>query len=274
MRTVLSLPCPLGLAIAIAMIASPAHADPTHTRGVTCIGGGLRAPPEFSQISPGRAEYHFSGVCTTRTGRSVGYRIDATWTPSESNPGNANASEIYHVDFVSGPSMPGVAVVGWRCARDPWLNDADCVRIGATVPEQPSEFWEEFGAKSLPVSRLSIPRDQRAALRDQYARVNGQAVRPSLVARPITATSGIGIEPPKTRTEDRVSASIDETALNPQPLPPEPPPERTATTPATPVVPTHQETGIIIVGGKNPAPRPIKPAVRASARPAPPIRHE
>lgn len=258
----------LGLtALALCFGTTPSHADPTHTRGVTCIGGGLRAPPEFTQVSPGRAEYHFSGVCTSRTGVSIGYRIDATWTPSETAPGKANASEVYHVDTVSGPSMPGVAVVGWHCARDPWLNDADCVRVGATVPEQPAEFWEEFGAKSLPASRFAIAREQRAALRDQYAHANGQHDRPDLISRPAAANTGVRLEPPKTRIPDRTSASSDETALNPQPLPPEPPPERAAATSTMPAKTTHEETGIIIVGGTTPAPRVIQPAARAKTRP-------
>ncbi len=255
------------IAAALSVSAPAAQADPTHTRGVTCIGGGLRAEPEFTQVSPGRAEYHFSGLCTSRTGKSIGYRIDATWTPSETQADNANASEVYHVDTVSGASMPGIAVVGWHCTRDPWLNDADCVRVGATLPVEPAEFWEEFGTKSLPASRLAIPRERRAALREQYALANGQRQRPGLLTRSNTAAGGVDLTPPAQRLSERASASSDDASLNPQPLPPEPPPEVSATTTAIPVAPNREATGIIIVGGKATTPKVLKPTVRSNVQP-------
>lgn len=76
----LRFPLPLASTIAFAPVVG---ADPPRTPSVSCTGGGLSDHPTFSQALSGRAEYHFSGVCTTREGQDFGYRAAATWTPSE-----------------------------------------------------------------------------------------------------------------------------------------------------------------------------------------------
>ncbi len=59
----------LSLSVVIGLFATSASADPPRTPSVTCNAGGLAAHPKFTQVSPGRAEYNFSGVCSARGGR-------------------------------------------------------------------------------------------------------------------------------------------------------------------------------------------------------------
>ncbi len=251
------------LAIAVATVMPVAHADPPRTPGVTCTDGGLNAHPAFTQVSPGRAEYHFSGVCTAREGQFLGYRIDGTWTPSETAPGNANASEIYHVDTLSGPSQTFTAVVGWRCAEDPWLHDVDCARIGDNIPDAPSEFWEEFGRGLRPSSRRGIPSDQRPGLLAEYARANGAFDRSQVVTDTVRDTRG-AYRAATVQQNNDTYRQIDAVALNPQPLPPGPPdPDQMAVQPTTAKTGNGTNAAIIIVGGKTLDQRARKIKVRA-----------
>ena len=209
---------PAGVAIALA--ATAAHADPPRTPAVTCNGGGLTARPTFNQVSPGRAEYHFSGVCTTREGRFLGYRLDATWTPSETNPANANASEIYRIDSLSGPSQSYVVILGARCERDPWLNDASCTRVGDNMPDELRELWPELGSSLFPYSRRGIPYDQRDALRAEYAHVNGSFDRSQLVTERVRSDDNNKFGAATARKSHSVYRPGEAVTLNPQPLPP------------------------------------------------------
>jgi hypothetical protein len=239
-------------AAALLLGVSPesAQADPKKTPGVTCTAGGMRSPPDFTQRPPGRADYHFSGVCTSREGESLGYRIDGTWTPNDTG-GKANASEVYRVDRLSGASESFTAIVGWRCDADPWLHDTHCTRIGDNIPGAPAAFWEQFGRGAMPSSRRALSADQRSALLADYERANGR--RPALKTRDtIIADKAFGIAlpaPGTTRDPIRPARTRDDAALNPQPLPPEPDPTPVpARTPAASS--THAATSIIIVGGR------------------------
>lgn len=254
----ISLPIAISAALAIAaMMSAPcAHADPKRTPGVKCTAGGLSAPPKFTQVSPGRAEYNFSGVCITREGQSLGYRIDGTWTPNETS-GNANASEVYRVDRVSGPSESFTALVGWRCDADPWLHDTHCTRVGDNIPEEPSAFWEEFGRGSMPPSRRALSAEQRASLLADYERANGGR-RLGTVSDHVSADANprqLILAPGTTRDRARKN-TVDDAALNPQPLPPEPDPDPNPATRKvrTPAKDTGETKAIIIVGGKTPTP--------------------
>ncbi len=161
-------------ALAIASLTTPvAQADPQRKPALQCTAGGLTAQPKFTQLSPGRAEYSFSGACISGDGHSFAYRVDATWTPSETGKGNANATEILHIDMTSGPSHSYTILLGGQCGADPWLYNVQCERIGDNVPEEVSAWWYDVTSAPFPFSRLGIPHGQRAALRKKYDRANG-----------------------------------------------------------------------------------------------------
>ena len=244
----------LPMALAALTAVHVAGADPRPTPAVTCNAGGLAGPPKFTQVSPGRAEYNFSGVCTTRDGRSLGYRLAATWTPSETRYPNANASEIWRIDTLSGPSQSYDVVFGASCRADPWLNDAPCKRVGDNLSDELRELWPELAKDLFPYSRGMIPRDQRSALRDEYDRANGKFDRSRVLTDNVRADAGsrYGSAMQTTQQGGSVQAVVDEVALNPQPLPPGPPDPDPKPAAAASPADAAAKAGIIIVGGKTP----------------------
>ena len=241
----------VGFAMVAALAASGVRADPRPTPVVTCTAGGLTTPPKFTQASPGRAEYSFSGVCTARdSGRMLGYRVDATWTPTESNPANANASEVFRVDTLSGPSQSFTVVLGARCDADPWLNAARCTRVGDNVPDELQQLWPGFADSLFPFTRNGISRDQRDALRAEYARNNGGSERSQRVMQGVR--TGSGSHAGVSQQIGAADRPADAVSLNPQPLPPKPV-DRQQVQPATAGAPSRaDQAGIIIVSGKTP----------------------
>lgn len=274
-----------------------AQADPPRAE-LNCSDGGLAAHPNFTQVSPGRAEYIFSGACIAHDGRSFAYRVGGTWTPSETNPANANASETWRIDMLSGPSRSFDVIMGAHCTADPWLNNAQCARLGDNVPIELRALWPGLVGSTFPRSRYGIREDQRVSLRAEYARANTkwQSVPPATERIQIrerhVGTAGV-------RQAGGVNQTIGKVALNPQPLPPGPDAEITqpaqsgAFNPAAnenkralnpqPLPPGPDsgrmqrvqgaqadrgaETGIIIVSG-NPAPQLGLPAAKKKLNPA------
>ena len=236
------------------------HADPRRGPSIKCTPGGLTEHPTFNQASPGRAEYHFAGACIRTDGRSFGYRADATWTPTEAGP-NANASEIYHITATSGRSVTYDVILGGRCESDPWLNRATCTRVGDNVSDDVRALWPELLDTSFPNSKYGVLEEQRAAMRAEYARANGNAILPRPFAEQPQRERGIGLDARNAAIQQpagRPRPSTDATSLNPQPLPPEPAgtsPNKSASDAAT----TAAETGIIIVSGNQTKPIDIHP---------------
>ncbi len=252
----------VGFAMAAALSTSDVHADPPRTPAIACHGGGLTAPPEFSQAPPGRAEYSFSGVCTTRDdGRMLGYRVDATWTPTESNPANANASEVFRVSTLSGPSQSFTVVLGAHCEGDPWLNHARCTRVGDNVPDELHQLWPEFSDSLFPFTRDGIRHDQRDALRAEYARNNGGIERSKRIMQGVRIGNGGHAGVP--RQAGVVDSPADAVSLNPQPLPPLPPDRQRMQSTAIGTPARATEAGIIIVSGKTPYRNEIRPEAGA-----------
>ncbi|MET0808958.1 MAG: hypothetical protein ABWX93_09415 [Pseudoxanthomonas sp.] len=237
------------------------RADPPQTPAVSCNGGSLAAPPVFSQVSPGRAEYKFSGVCTARdSGRMLGYRVLATWTPSESNPANANAAEVFQVSTLSGPSQSFTVVMGARCEQDPWLHHSRCTRVGDNAPEELLELWPGLTDSAFPFNRNGIGQSQRGQLQAEYARANG-GERSQRLLQGMHVNAG--------RPQDAalqqgagVGHAADAVSLNPQPLPPRPPSD--AAVQATSAGRRAAEAGIIIVSGTT----PLREAQRTQAETA------
>ncbi len=217
--------------ILIAFGVTAAHADPPRSAAVTCTGGGLTAPPRFGTVPPGVAEYSFSGVCTTRAGQDLGYQATATWTPSESNPANANASEIYRISSLFGPSWSETVILGARCDSDPWLNPAArCSRIGDNMSDELRGLWPDLVTGLFPYSGRAIPYGEQDVLRAQYSRANGST--------------------------DRIDDPIERVGLNPQPLPPGGVPDLQVQGQSS-VQRAGTNAGIIIVSGRD-----VDPVVR------------
>lgn len=221
---------PLLLVAVFLALASPAaQADPPRTSALQCAGGGLAAPPEFTQVSRGRTEYRFSGACIGREGHSFAYRVDATWTPTENGRGNASATEILHIDMTSGPARSYSILLGASCGADPWLYPGTtCQRIGDNVPAEVREWWWDVTSAPFPFSRRGIPHGQHASLRAQYDRANGvfdsrslYSERTSIETVEKVGTQAAGME----MTEQAVAAAAR---------------------------PTGGEAGIIIVSGNTP----------------------
>lgn len=245
----------LSLMLAGLLTAHAVDADPRPSPAVACNAGGMTAHPIFDQVSPGRAEYSFSGVCTTREGLYLGYRLAATWTPTEPYP-NANASETYRITTLSGPSKSFDVVFGAHCRADPWLNDAPCKRIGNNLSDELRALWPELGEALFPYSRNQVPRDQRAALRAEYDRANDKFDRSRLLhdgVRSADDRHGGAAMKAGSKASGTIRAVHDDVALNPQPLPPGPPdPDPMPSAPApAPAAGKGSKAGIIIVGGKS-----------------------
>ena len=251
MRVVNLLPWAL-TALAVFAGIDLVQADPRPSPSVTCNAGGLTAHPIFNQVSPGRAEYSFSGVCTTREGLYLGYQLVATWTPTEAHP-NANASEIYRITTLSGPPRSFDVIFGAHCRADPWLNNPPCKRVGDNLSDELRALWPELGKDLFPYSRASVPRDQRDALRAEYERANGRLNRARAMSD-VASSGKYGTAAQATAQQaGGIRAVVDEVALNPQPLPPEPP-DPDGIRPAQDTVSAAGDkgakAGIIIVGGK------------------------
>jgi hypothetical protein len=260
--------------------ANIAHADPPRVP-TSCTSGGLTEQPKFNQVSPGRAEYNFSGACITHDGRSFAYRASGTWTPSETESTNADATEIYHVDTTSGPAVSYVVIFGANCGIDPWLYQAACRRIGDNMPVELRALWPELADSSFPHSRYGISDDQRVALRAEYERANSKWQRVSQSRARSNTLNRIDATAIAPQAHDGASIQaagdaslnpqplptrpVDAISLNPQPLPPGPP-----DTPMTQAATSKAAAaGIIIVSGKNKRLQQIRitPAATPAAHP-------
>ncbi len=129
--------------------------------------------------------------------------------------------------MLSGPSRSFDVIMGAHCTADPWLNDAQCTRTGDNVPVELRALWPGLVGSTFPRSRHDIREDQRVSLRAEYARANTKWQRvPSATDRVRIRDGGV-----RTITEIRQAGgfnqTVDEVALNPQPLPPGPDSERT-----------------------------------------------
>lgn len=206
----------------------------------------------YSQRPPGSAEYKFEGNCLgIDSDHEYRYTVVATWTPSEPNPVNANASEIFHLYPVhpSAEKFAYDAVLGARCPADPWLNRVTCTPVGNNVSDELRKAWPELaGRNSFPYA--SIPEEQIAQLSAEYKSANPGAPRAGLPTNAL-------------RSERQAAHSHDAVLLNPQPLPPKA--GNAAQAQVLPSAAKGLETSIIIVSGEQAKPAP--PVVRKTLAP-------
>ncbi len=141
--------------------------------------------PLFRTAPAGFAEYSFRGLCKGVNQQTyVSYWVSGTWTPTETDPRKANASESYNIQLNKDvwPSRdPGtrgegsvVFIFGAHCNIDPWLNPgtANCTPVGDNVPDDVRRAWPALAAARFPRSRNGIPDQQRGRLLAEYQRIN------------------------------------------------------------------------------------------------------
>ncbi len=171
---------------------------------LACRTSGLVGQPDFSGRPPGSASYRIRGNCSSPDhAQSVSYDVDASWTPSETDPDRPNATEIFHItsnDNLSpdtraqegGEGYTEHVLLSAHCDRDPWLSQATCRRIGDNLPDSVHETWSVVPAGRFPTTASAIGPMDRGRLRAEYNAANGvedDSVRERVTnVRPLPAT--------------------------------------------------------------------------------------
>ncbi|CAN5347466.1 hypothetical protein BH11PSE14_BH11PSE14_08990 [soil metagenome] len=152
---------------------------------LSCRTSGLVGQPEFSGHLPGSASYRIRGNCSSADhAQSVSYDVDATWTPSETDPDRPNATEIFDItsnDNLSpdtrgqggGEGYTEHVILSAHCDRDPWLFPASCRRIGDTLPDSVHQTWSVVPTGRFPTTASAIGAVERSRLRADYNAANG-----------------------------------------------------------------------------------------------------
>ena len=152
---------------------------------LNCRTSGLVGQPDFSGGLPGSASYRIRGNCSSAGHvQSVSYDVDASWTPSETDPDRPNASEIFHItsnDNLSpdtraqagGEGYTEHVILSAHCDRDPWLFQATCRRIGDTLPDSVRRTWSAVPTGRFPTTSSAIGSVERSRLRTEYNAANG-----------------------------------------------------------------------------------------------------
>lgn len=143
-----------------------------------CRLQGAADEPQFKS-GPPRAAYFFRGMCSdTNPGDSVSYRVTGTWNPSQNDPSQPNAAEVYVITGKDAPQSGGAGYtqrVGFsaHCDSDPWLTSSNCTRLSDTLPDALRQTWPSIATTEFPNTRDAIPLAQRGPLHGEYNRING-----------------------------------------------------------------------------------------------------
>src|SRR3954469_9277100 len=86
---------------AMALHYKPYGEAPAPVVELDCVNPNLAAgSPIFKTAPKGFAEYSFRGLCNVKNQQSyVSYCVSCTWTPTETDPHKANASESYNIQL-------------------------------------------------------------------------------------------------------------------------------------------------------------------------------
>ncbi len=146
------------------------------------------------------AEYSFRGLCKGKDQQTyVSYWATGTWTPGETDPRKANASESYNAQLNKNvwPSRSVdargqgsvVFILGAHCNSDPWLHPAtaQCTPVGDNIPDDVRRAWPALATASFPMSRQAIGAAQRPKLIADYERINP----PRVAATPRVGPVGV-----------------------------------------------------------------------------------
>ena len=148
----------------------------------TCSQPKLAGQPQFLNSPNGAAKYPFNGICTSpeRPGAELKYRLEASWTPTETDPNKPNASESVEITgfepFIPVRAPGGRIFMYWtaRCKQDPWLQPEgnNCRFFGAFIPEDLRVVVPELQTLNFPKTENMIAPADRQRLHAQYLRVN------------------------------------------------------------------------------------------------------
>lgn len=151
----------------------------------TCSPPKLAGQPQFLSIPKGTAKYPFSGICTSpaRPGDQLTYRLEGSWSPSETDPNKPNASESIEMTgfepFIPLRASGGRIFMYWaaRCKQDPWLQPEpiNCRLTGAVIPEDLRQAVPELLTLNFPKTENMISPADRQRLYAQYVRLNSPA---------------------------------------------------------------------------------------------------
>lgn len=141
--------------------------------------------PMFRTAPAGMAEYSFRGLCKGVNQQVyVTYWTGGTWTPTETDPRRANASESYNIQLnnevwqTREADAQGrgsvVFLLGAHCNMDPWLHPrtAVCTPTGNNIPDDVRRAWPALATAGFPLSRNGIPGAQLQKLLADYERLN------------------------------------------------------------------------------------------------------
>lgn len=148
----------------------------------TCSPPTLAGPPQFLSMPKGTAKYPFSGVCTSpeSPGAQIHYRLEGSWSPSETDPNKPNASESVTMTgfepFIPIRAPGGSIFMYWtaRCKTDPWLQpeNASCRLIGTYIPDDLREAVPNLLTLNFPKTDNMIAPADRQRFSAQYLRFN------------------------------------------------------------------------------------------------------
>lgn len=148
----------------------------------TCSPPKLAGPPQFLSMPKGTAKYPFSGVCTSpeSPGDQIQYRLEGSWSPSETDPNKPNASESVTMTgfepFIPIRAPGGSIFMYWtaRCKTDPWLQpeNANCRLIGTSIPDDLREAVPNLLTLNFPKTDNMIAPADRQRFSAQYLRLN------------------------------------------------------------------------------------------------------
>lgn len=160
---------------------TPTEPEPTLV-STTCSPPKLAGPPQFLSMPKGTAKYPFSGVCTSheRPGDQIQYRLEGSWSPSETDPNKPNASESVtmtgYEPFIPIRAPGGSIFMYWtaRCKTDPWLQPegASCRLIGTSIPDDLRQAVPELLTLNFPKTDNMIALADRQRFSAQYLRLN------------------------------------------------------------------------------------------------------
>lgn len=144
----------------------------------TCSPPRFTGHATFLSHPKGTAKYLFDGICTSpqRPGAQIQYQLEASWSPSETDPKKPNASESVTITgyepFIPNRSPDGRVFMFWtgRCQADPWLQPeiASCRYVGISIPNDLRTAIPEFQSLNFPKTESIIGPSDRQRLQAQY----------------------------------------------------------------------------------------------------------
>jgi len=144
----------------------------------TCSPPRFTGHATFLSHPKGTAKYLFDGICTSpqRPGAQIQYQLEASWSPSETDPKKPNASESVTITgyepFIPNRSPDGRVFMFWtgRCTADPWLQPdiASCRYVGISIPNDLRTAIPEFQSLNFPKTESIIGPSDRQRLQAQY----------------------------------------------------------------------------------------------------------